>query len=319
MARLALLAWVLLAWPLPALVAGAAGWHGVWGSGSAVVDYLIPVPVAGGVLHVPSFLLGAVAVAQAPRWSALALSRARVLALCVALAGGFFLFDLPGGRVHENPLALFLLSDGVLALAALSLLGGQLGFRREPLSVGVALVLGPLLGGAALMALLAPGAPAFNPGLGSTDSTGTYKRQFVHTAAGPDGERFRAQALAWAEQHQHPWLNKEVEVASVLFTVQAAAAQAGHEGGVFVTLCLYEDGTPPRWLDGVGLCSRDHLSFDERVRRAARRLPDTVPRDEAMARGLRQACAEAPPAPAAPASAWVSRVWRCVGAGPVGP
>lgn len=319
MTRLPLLIWALLAWPLPALVAGAAGWHGVWGSGSALVDYLIPIPVAGGVLHVPSFLLGAVAVAQAPHWSATALSRARVLALCVALAGGFFLFDLPGGRVHENPLALFLLSDGVLALLVLSLLGGQLGFRREPLSVGVALVLGPVLGLAALMALLAPGAPDFEPGLSSTDSTGTTRRQFVHTTKGPDGERFRAQALAWAERDQHPWLGKDVEEVSLFFTARAAAAVTGHEGDVFVTLCLYEDGTPPRWLDGVGLCSRDHLSFDERVRRAARRLPDTVPRDEAMARGLRQACAEAPPAPAAPASAWVSRVWRCEGVGPARP
>lgn len=316
MARLPLLVWALLAWPLPALVAGAAGWHGVWGSGSALVDYMIPVPVAGGALHVPSFLLGAVAVAQAQRWSATALSRARVLALCGALVGGFFLFDLPGGRVHENPLALFLFSDGLMALGVLSLLGGQWGFQREPLSLGVALVLGPVLGLAALMALLAPGAPEFNPGLSSSDSTGAYRRQFVHTTQGPDSERFRVRARAWAEQHQHPWLEKDAEEVSVFFTARSASAQTGHEGGVFVTLCLYEDGTPPRWLDGVGICSRDHLSFDERVRRAARGLPDSVPRDEALARGLRQACAEAPPAPAAPASAWISRVWRCAAGEP---
>jgi len=45
----------ILAWMAPPLVAGALGWRGVWGSGSALVDYMIPVPVAGGVLHVPSF------------------------------------------------------------------------------------------------------------------------------------------------------------------------------------------------------------------------------------------------------------------------
>lgn len=312
----AVLIWVVLAWPLPALVAGAAGWHGVWGSGSALVDYLIPVPVAGGVLHVPSFLLGAVAVAQASRWSALALSRARVLALCAALAGAWFLFDLPAGRVHENPLALFVCSDGAMALVLLSVFGGQLGFRREPLSVAVGLALGSVLGLAALMALLGPGAPAFDAGLGSADSTGTYQRQFVHTTLGPDGEQFRARAVEWAEQHHHPWLSKEAEVVSLHFTAKSASALVGDTGGVFVTLCLYEDGTSPRWLPPVGNCSADHLSFDERARRAARRLPDTVPPDEARERGLRQACAEAPPAPAAPASAWVSRVWRCEAVSP---
>src|SRR5262245_4267905 len=37
--------WLLLAWPTPALIAGALGWKGVWGSGSALADYLIPIPV----------------------------------------------------------------------------------------------------------------------------------------------------------------------------------------------------------------------------------------------------------------------------------
>ena len=50
-------AWLVIAWTAPALAAGVLGWSGIWGSGSALVDYLIPIPVAGGVLHLPSFIV----------------------------------------------------------------------------------------------------------------------------------------------------------------------------------------------------------------------------------------------------------------------
>lgn len=313
---LRLLIWTVLAWPLPALVAGASGWHGVWGSGSALVDYLVPVPVAGGVLHLPSFLLGGLAVAQAPRGSATALSRVRALALCIALVGGLLLVDLPSGRVQENPLALFLLCDGALALLLLSLLGGQWGFRLEPVSL--LLTLGPAAVFTGLLWIATPASQAFSPGLGGIDGSGSRQHLFVHTTKGPDGEGFRARALAWAEQHHHPWWSKDVEDMALHFTSKAAVAVTGHTPGVFATLCLYEDGTPPRWMPEHGDCFREHLNFDERARRAARRLPDTVPPEEARARGLRQACAEAPPAPAAPASAQISRVWRCEGLTPTG-
>ena len=39
------------------MIAGILGWPGIWGTGSALVEYLIPVPVAGGFLHVPSFVV----------------------------------------------------------------------------------------------------------------------------------------------------------------------------------------------------------------------------------------------------------------------
>lgn len=69
MSKQRFLVWTLIAWPLPALIAGALGWEGVWGSGSALVDYLIPIPVAGGSLHVPSFLFCGLAAARMPSMS----------------------------------------------------------------------------------------------------------------------------------------------------------------------------------------------------------------------------------------------------------
>ena len=48
---------LIIIWVTPAIIAGALGWRGIWGGSSAFFDYLIPVPVAGGVFHVPSFLV----------------------------------------------------------------------------------------------------------------------------------------------------------------------------------------------------------------------------------------------------------------------
>ena len=48
-----------LAWVAPAMIAEILGWRGIWGSGSAFLDALIPIPVAGGCLHVVSFCLSA--------------------------------------------------------------------------------------------------------------------------------------------------------------------------------------------------------------------------------------------------------------------
>ena len=51
-----------LAWVTPAIIAEILGWRGIWGSGSAFGDALIPIPVAGGCLHVVSFCLSAAIV-----------------------------------------------------------------------------------------------------------------------------------------------------------------------------------------------------------------------------------------------------------------
>jgi hypothetical protein len=69
------------------MIAGAMGWSSVWGSGSALGDYLIPIPVAGGALHVPSFLVCSAILWNMPRVSALAAGHMRAFLLGVALAG----------------------------------------------------------------------------------------------------------------------------------------------------------------------------------------------------------------------------------------
>ena len=64
--RMAFVAWAILAWVTPAAIAGALGWKGIWGSGGAFADYLIPFPVAGGVFHLPSFIVVSLVLAKQP-------------------------------------------------------------------------------------------------------------------------------------------------------------------------------------------------------------------------------------------------------------
>ncbi|WP_405240584.1 hypothetical protein [Lentisalinibacter orientalis] len=53
---------LVLMWVTPAIIAGALGWTGIWGTNSAFLDYLIPSTVTGGFLHLPSFAVGVLAV-----------------------------------------------------------------------------------------------------------------------------------------------------------------------------------------------------------------------------------------------------------------
>src|SRR5262245_6062241 len=88
--------WAAFAWLAPAAIAGGLGWKGIWGSGSAFVDYIIPIPVAGGVLHVPSFAVTSVIVFTQP-WRILG-GYARGILLAGALIGVATLLDLD--RLH---------------------------------------------------------------------------------------------------------------------------------------------------------------------------------------------------------------------------
>ena len=89
-----MIAWLLVAWTLPPLIAAALGWEGIWGSGSALVDYLIPIPVAGGAFHVPSFLICTLAVARLPSLGDVGASRVRAALLGITVAGVLWLLNL---------------------------------------------------------------------------------------------------------------------------------------------------------------------------------------------------------------------------------
>lgn len=278
--RLAVLGGV--AWLAPAAIAGALGWRGVWGSGSAFVDYLIPIPVAGGALHVPSFVLLLVTAAQAPHVSARVAGWARSLSLGAALTALVLLLPPPDWRPSQNPLGLFVLCDALVALLAL------VDAPREP---GLRLDAGRLAAFAAVPAL--GGLVAWNVlGLGEEFRLGmaTQSADFVVSSipvvvrGDPASPKVRQRAQAWAETHQHPrqWMN--VEVASIRF--------APHDRGTPALLCLYEDGTPARWLSDGGDCLAGFTTFASRLSRHAAAVPADAPRELREYLAARAACEE---------------------------
>ena len=76
------------------------------------------------------------------------------------------------------------------------------------------------------------------------------------------------------------------------YTDSFDAARNFAEGPVLRTLCLYEDGTPDRWLEGKGDCFSDHTSFSERRHERASHYHGRMPRDVANYAMFRDLCAD---------------------------
>ncbi|MDP1536625.1 MAG: hypothetical protein Q8L95_05530 [Burkholderiales bacterium] len=301
-----LLLWALIAWPLPALIAAALGWKGVWGSGSALLDYLIPVPVAGGVLHVPSFVVAGVVVLLLPGLDAAGAARLRALLIGGALAGALWLLNLHdlwlaqqtgmkfSGRLwQENPLGLFLVCDAVLALVFTA--GAAQGPR---LRLDVLTLILILLPSALPLSMAKPRAaadPPFRAGMSQHGETRGDESLMVFTRLDTQAADFRAQAEAWAEQPAsmaHPRFHVSAEDMAVMFTRNREAAQRLNRDQVMATLCLYEDGAPPRWLPGAGDCFSGHQGFSERLARAAGARPQDEPAELRAYLAARELCAQ---------------------------
>lgn len=253
MNRLRWILWGVLAWVTPAAIAAALGWHGIWGSGSAGLDYLIPVPVAGGVLHVPSFALMVLAVARAPDWRARALQRWRALALSLAVAGALMSVEGPGLRLTGNPVGLFLLSDGALAFLALA--ASPQRPRLQADGPSLVLLLAPVLLLAWVAWGLSPRSRDFNVGAIRPGPAEREVTIFVQTRLRPDGAEFRARALAWATTQQNPAQWHGIDRAVLYFSRELDAAVRADRSRVFATLCQAADGSAPRWLPGPGDCT----------------------------------------------------------------
>ena len=283
-----LISWLLMAWTLPALIAAALGWRGIWGSGSAFTDYLMPLPVAGGALHVPSLIVATVAVALLPTLGAAGAARVRALLIGMALAGVLFLLNLlpilaalkagtalPSRIWDANPLGLFLISDALLALLFTAAV------PRPWLKPDFAALVLLLLPAAWPLSMALPRAAAmadvkFTAGLSQHGAVRGNETLMVHTTLDPAAADFRARAEAWVmapSSMAHPRFHVSAESMALLFTRDAEAARRGGLDKVGATLCLYEDDTPPRWLPGTGDCFTGHENFSGQLARAAAARP----------------------------------------------
>ena len=282
------LSWWLIAWSLPALIAAALGWRGIWGGGSAFTDYLMPLPVAGGALHVPSFLVATVAVALLPTLGAAGAARVRALLIGMALAGVLFLLNLlpilaalkagtalPSRIWDANPLGLFLISDALLALLFTAAVPRPW-LRLDPAGLLLLLLPAVLPVSMALPRAVAMAEVKFTAGLSQHGAVRGNETLMVHTTLDPAAADFRARAEAWVmapSSMAHPRFHVSAESMALLFTGDAEAARRGGQDKVGATLCLYEDDTQPRWLPGTGDCFSGHENFSGRLARAAAARP----------------------------------------------
>jgi hypothetical protein len=298
-----LILWMILAWPLPALLAHALGWHAIWGSGSVGLDYLLPLPVAAGVVHVPSFVLCAIGLWQLPSLSAKAAGRIRAAAWGLVLAGllGLLRLDeallawrsasLWSGTIwQENPLALFVLTDAGLALL-ISI--GHSTSAPDRDRVRLALRLIPGLSVLGLAWQMAPSADAFLPGAVRPGTTRGDAQWMVFTAQNMQGAGFAQKATAWAQQWHRAGLGQGGDMA-ILFTDSRDASRRFQSERAQRTLCLFDDDAPPRWLPGAQaqLCFEGHMNFLEAVEMTLAAQAQQLPMEQRRAKAEQQVCAQ---------------------------
>lgn len=270
--------WLAVAWVVPPVVAGALGWTGVWGAGSAFGDYLIPVPVAGGVLHLASYLAVTVfLVLQAQTGGG---PLARPLLAGASLVAGVMLIDteelylslttdLPFDvDTQKNPVGLFLLTDTLLAQLWLP---RPLARPPRPAHWLFALAL-PLVFAATTIAGNERLDRPFSPGRPRDGEQRGDGMRWVHIRVDPSAPGFREQAEAFAHEYR-PEANANVADMAVYFTASRQAAERGREEQIAATLCLYEDGTPASWHEGLADCFGAHVSLDERLQAAWDAIP----------------------------------------------
>lgn len=260
-------AWLVIAWTAPALAAGVLGWSGIWGSGGALVDYLIPIPVAGGVLHLPSFIVttalvwpmragsARIAGAGSAPWllGAAAVGLLMMLdterLLRAIVSGALFLPSL-----RPNAFALFLFSDTLLAY--LFIHGRVRPARPRQVMFLPGIYLLAMIVWIALLPSVLPGATRDGPADGDE----------IHTAftTHSDHERLHDDAYTYAKPFL-PQYDVNVEDLAIVFTNNYFKAEMVDTSDPVATLCLYEDGTASRYGAGLLDCF-EHRSFTDRLR-----------------------------------------------------
>ena len=291
MNRWAFIAFAILMWVLPALIAGALGWPGIWGGGTAFSDLIIPAPITGGIFHVPSFVVALAIVKAYPTFTEQSAAVARAVLMSAVVLGLLQLIDLGrlvevittdvGGRLfrmEHSYIGLCMASDAIVALSWV---------MRRPLEkpapvmtslfiiVPAALYVGS---DAAGLDRLKEPFQFGRPGYTETRGDGEL---WIYTRLQPDDPEFREQALSYVDEYR-PDDDVNVDDVAVYFTDSLQAAKNHKESPALATLCLYEDGTPDRWYDGNGDCFSNHVSFVERLNTRLAELSGSLPTDVSM-------------------------------------
>ncbi len=297
-----LVSWALFAWITPAALAGALGWTGIWGSGSAFADYLMPLPVAGGALHLPSFLVVSALLLTQP-WAGRAGGLVYGVLLAGALAGVTLLLDVTalkfayttdasgGSYWQENPLGLFALSDCLIALFFAAALGARAPTNMPEwlLSLVVVLML-PLFCVQAVLQADPRQQATFVYGGSRGGEVRGDSLVFYFTKVPPSSADFNAALPELVARHDPISNINDEDIAIYLFD-SLAAAQAQDASRASYTVCLYQDGSPMLRAPGRYDCFRLHETFSERVDLAYERQDAALPQDVRRWLAQRAACA----------------------------
>lgn len=280
--------WLPLAWVAPAAAAGALGWKSIWGSGSAASAMLLPLPIADGMLHLPSFLCVTALLATQP-WSWRFGGYARALLLAGAIAGLALLLDFGelllavtgDARIdlhwQANPLGLCILSDCVLAQFFVGAFGGRWASTPGEWAVSLAIGVVAPLGIAMLWAQPDPRPVLTFFQAGSKPGPGRGDREhFVYSRVPVGASTFRSSAAAFADKLD-PRYDASDEDVAVYFYESSEAAHAQRPDAARATYCMYEDGKLAAWHKGGADCFKGHDTFAERLHAAYYAVPYGTP------------------------------------------
>lgn len=291
MSKWAFAAFAVLMWILPALVAGALDWPGIWGGGSAFSDLIVPAPITGGIVHVPSFIIALALVKAYPTFTQQSAAVARAVLMSALVVGLLQLVDLErlveamttdvsgrAFRLQHSYVGLCMTSDAIVALSWI---------MRRPLekqgwlmtSLVILVPAATYIGSdAAGLNRLKEPFQFGRPGFTETRGDGIL---WIYTRLPTDDPAFREQAGRYVEQHR-PGDDINYDDVAVHFTDSLDAARDHRNTTALATLCLYEDGTPDRWHDGNADCFSDHVSFTEGLDARLAELSGSLPTDVAM-------------------------------------
>ena len=301
MSTKAFIGFALVLWVAPAIVAGMLDWPGIWGGGSAFSDLIVPAPITGGIFHVPSYIVTLAIVRAYPTLTDRLAAFVRTAFAAAAIVGFLQIVDLErlylsfatdmqasGFRLQRNYIGLCIMTDSIVAWVWLTI-------RRRaalPLVARVAVITLPAIAYAALQ--ITGSQRLDEPFMGGrpdvTDVRGDSAR-WVFTRLSPADPAFREQALAFAKD-MGPEYNINYQDMALYFSDSLHLAREFADGEPLVTLCLYEDGTPPAWHDGRGDCFSHHENFAERLDRIHAEQPADLPTDVRTWLVAREICSD---------------------------
>lgn len=300
-----LIGFAIVAWIVPACIAGALGWNSIWGGGSALPDYLIPFPTAGGMLHIPSFVAAVVLLLARQSGGGLLSALSRPLLIGMILAGLVLMLDLNAfslamttdvagprgsGWFTENPLGLFMLSDGVLAQFWLPRREFSLSSAQRRGFGAAAALLPPLLAAGTMFQYTTPARNDLMPG---TSRDGPARGDNIVTIYSTMGFEPAALEAALAKEVTlalPPDRHVDAEDQAVYFFDSLQSARDGRTVEARMTWCRYEDGTPARWTSGEDDCFSHHVNFSEKLQKIYETVDKTLSPDVRLYAMYKIAC-----------------------------